>query len=132
MKYESEWYDKLIKPKIQPPKWVFAPVWTVLYILMAISFILVLLEDFEFVSLIAYLLFAVQLGFNFAWPIAFFKEHDLRKAFLICSLLTLLVLLTMVVFYSISELAGILLLPYFLWCCFATLLNFQILDLNEW
>lgn len=132
MKYESEWYDKLIKPKFQPPKWLFAPVWTILYIMMAISFVLIVLEDFELTSLLAYLLFVLQLGVNIAWPASFFKEHDLRKAFLLSTILTLLVLFTMLVFYNISELAGILMVPYFLWCIFANLLTFQILDLNEW
>lgn len=132
MNYDKEWYDKLHKPLFQPPAWVFAPVWTVLYVLMAISFVLVVADDFEFITLIALFFFVVQLGVNLSWTPVFFKEHNLRKAFLLSLILAVLVFLTMVLFFHISKLAGILFLPYFLWCCFATVLSFEILELNEW
>lgn len=132
MNYDKDWYDSLVKPQFQPPEWVFAPVWTGLYILMAISFILVLIDDFELWTLFALLFFAAQLWVNLSWPPIFFKEHNLRKAFLFSALLVLLVFLTMLSFFHISKLAGIMFLPYFLWCCFATVLSFEILELNEW
>lgn len=132
MHYDKEWFNSLAKPKFQPPERVFAPVWTVLYILMFISCILVLVSKFHWTNVFAYILFIFQLVVNLQWPIVFFKEHNLRKAFLLCALLALLVFLTMLAFFHISKLAGILLLPYFLWCLFATLLSFEILELNEW
>lgn len=132
MKYDKSWYDSLAKPGFQPPSWVFAPVWTLLYIMMAVAFILVVLQPFKWTNIFAYFLFFAQLGTNLLWPYAFFKEHDLRKAFLICALLTILVFITLLDFYHISKLAGLLLLPYFLWCIFASILNFEILELNEW
>ncbi|MDD3435817.1 MAG: tryptophan-rich sensory protein [Candidatus Gastranaerophilales bacterium] len=132
MKYDKEWYDSLVKPKFQPPAWVFAPVWTVLYISMFIAAVLVLAAKFHWINIFAYLLFTAQLTVNLLWTPAFFGEHNLRKAFLLSSLLSLLVFLTMLFFYHISKFAGILFLPYFLWCLFATVLNFEILELNEW
>lgn len=132
MKYDKEWYDKLIKPSFQPPDWVFAPVWIILYVLMTIAFLIVALAPFKWVSLLAFLLFFAQLYVNWQWTPTFFGEHNLRKAFLLASLLTVLVLLTMILFYLVSKVAGILLLPYFIWCIFATVLSFEILELNEW
>lgn len=132
MNYDKEWYDSLNKPKFQPPAWVFAPVWTVLYILMFIALGLIIATPFRLLSIIAYFLFIAQLFVNLQWTPVFFKEHNLRKAFLLCALLDVLVFLTMAVFFYISKLAGILLLPYMIWCAFASILSFEILELNEW
>ncbi|MFA7658448.1 MAG: TspO/MBR family protein [Candidatus Gastranaerophilaceae bacterium] len=131
MNYDEDWYNSLIKPKFQPPAWIFAPVWALLYVLMFIAIVLVLMAKFRLINILGYLLFAAQLYINISWPEAFFKEHDLRKAFLLCALLTLLVFLTMIVFFYISGLAALLFLPYFLWCIFASTLSFEILELNE-
>ena len=132
MNYDKDWYDSLNKPKFQPPAWVFAPTWTVLYILMFVALGLVFLTPFKFLSVLAYLLFTAQLVVNLQWSPVFFKEHNLRKAFLLCVLLDILVFLTMAVFFYISRIAGILFLPYMLWCAFASILSFEILELNEW
>ena len=132
MNYDKEWYDSLNKPKFQPPAWVFAPVWTVLYILMFVALGLILTSQFRLLSIVAYLLFTVQFIVNLQWTPVFFKEHNLRKAFLLCVLLDILVFLTMAVFFYISKPAGILLLPYMIWCDFASVLSFEILELNEW
>lgn len=132
MNYDKDWYDSLAKPEWQPPSWVFAPVWTILYILMTVAFIFILKAPFRWTNVFAYLLFGLQLFVNFQWSPAFFKEHNLRKAFLLAALLTLLVFITMLVFFKVSKFAGYLFLPYFLWCTFASILNFHILELNEW
>lgn len=132
MNYDKDWYDSLVKPKFQPPAGIFAPVWIFLYIIMTVSFILILISPFKWTNIFAYIFFIVQIIINLQWGTVFFKEHNLRKAFLLCVILTFLVFLTMLIFFHISKLAGILFLPYFLWCCFATLLMFEILELNEW
>lgn len=132
MNYDKDWYDSLIKPNFQPPAWIFAPVWITLYILMTLALILVLIDGFALANILALSLFAAQLWVNISWSPVFFKEHNLRKAFLLAALLTLLVLFTMLSFFHVSKIAGILFLPYFLWCCFATVLSFEILELNEW
>jgi len=132
MHYDKEWYDSLHKPKFQPPAWVFAPVWALLYILMIVAFLLVIFSPFKWTNIFGYILFVVQLLVNLQWSPVFFVEHNLRKAFLFAVSLTLLVFLTMLMFFHISRIAGILFLPYFLWCCFASILSFEILELNEW
>lgn len=131
MRYDKDWYDSLNKPKFQPPAWVFAPVWTVLYFMMAVAFLLIIRAGFKPISILAYLFFALQLYINLSWSGIFFKEHNLRKAFLYAVLLAFLVFITTVIFFDISLLAGLLLLPYLAWCLFASLLSFEILELNE-
>jgi len=130
-KYDVEWYKSLKKPCFQPPSNIFAPVWTVLYIMMFVSFALVVRVPFTWSHVIAYLLFATQLVVNLSWTPVFFGAHNLRKAFWLCVLLAILVFLTMFVFFSISKLASLLLLPYLLWCGFATILSFEIWELNS-
>ncbi len=132
MRYDKHWYDSLNKPGFTPPEWVFAPVWTVIYILMFVSFGLVFVAKFQWLSVVAYLLFFVQIGVNLSWSPAFFEQHNLRKAFGLSVLLALLIFLMMIVFFYISKWAGVLLIPYFVWCIFASVLSFEILELNEW
>lgn len=132
MNYDKDWFNSLNKPKFQPPAWVFAPVWTLLYIIMLVAFLLVLIAPFKWTNIFAYLLFIAQVDINLSWSPAFFQEHNLRKAFLISALLVVLVFFTMIMFYHISKPAGVLFLPYFLWCCFACVLSFEILERNEW
>lgn len=132
MKYDKEWFDKLNKPEFQPPAWVFAPVWTVLYILMLVAFILVLIAPFRWSNIFAYIFFILQVDVNLSWTPAFFEEHNLRKAFLISAVLAVLVFITMILFFRISMLAGLLFVPYFFWCCFASVISFEILERNEW
>lgn len=132
MRHDENWYNSLAKPGFHPPNWIFAPVWIIIYALMFVAFGLIFVAKFNWVHIVAYLLFFVQLGVNLQWSPTFFEEHNLRKAFLISILLTFLVFLTMIVFFIISKWAGLLLLPYFLWCIFASVLSFEILELNEW
>lgn len=132
MNYDKDWYESLIKPKFQPPAWVFTPVWLFLYTIMTISFILILVAPFKLTNIFAYIFFIVQIFLNVQWGYVFFKEHNLRKSFLHCIKLTFVVFLTMLSFFHINVFAGIFFLIYFLWCCFATILMFEILELNEW
>lgn len=132
MKYDEDWYNSLIKPKFHPPAWVFILVWILIYMLMGIALAFVVVAKFKWVNVFSYLLFIAQLSVNLLWSPVFFEEHNLRKSFLLSALLTLLVFLTMLFFFNVSKLAGILFLPYFIWCIFATILSFEILELNEW
>lgn len=130
-KYDTEWYNSLKKPNFQPQSWVFTPVWSVLYVLMFISFALILLSPLRWMSAVAYILFVAQFTMNLSWTPTFFIYHDLKKSFFICFLLTVLVFLMMIVFFHISKLAGIITIPYFLWMVYATVLNFEIWELNS-
>jgi len=129
--YNVEWYNSLKKPSFQPPSNIFAPVWTVLYFMMFDAIVLVATLPFTGGHIFAYLLFILQLVANLLWAPVFFGDHDLRKAFWLSFLLTFLVFLTMCSFFFISKLAALLFLPYFLWCGFATILSFEIWELNS-
>lgn len=129
--YDNTWYNDLKKPAFQPPTWVFAPVWTVLYLLIILSFVLILFSPFELTNIVAYVLFVIQLILNLSWSTTFFKFHNIERAFLICLVLTITVFFMIPVFYFISKLAAGILLPYLLWLIFASYLNFSIMKLNK-
>ena len=131
MKYNSEWYKKLKKPNYTPNHTVFKKVWTILYLMMFFALLLIIFNKENSMKNIDYLLFSLQLVINFYWPICFFEEKNLYKSFLISIVLLVFVGMTMSSFYLTTKLAGILFLPYFLWCSFATILNYQIFKLNN-
>jgi len=119
------WYPTLIKPFFQPPNWLFAPVWTTLFLLMGIAMFLVWKRDKRGLKI-----FFIQLFFNMLWSIAFFGLKSPLLGFIVIIVLWILILLTIVKFFKISKPAGWLLIPYILWVSFAAVLNFAILILN--
>lgn len=126
------WYATLNKPAFNPPNWLFAPVWTILYLLMGISAYLVWSKGTKKQKVkTPLLLFGFQLALNIAWSFLFFGWHSLFLALIEIIFLWLVILLTILSFTRISRLAGILLLPYLFWVSFATLLNFFIVKLNR-
>lgn len=121
-------FDELIKPKLSPPGWLFPVVWTILYILMGTaSYLVVTSRKPNGSAMIAY---ALQLIFNFFWPIFFFNLEMYLFAFIWLVALWLLILKTTVGFFKISEPAGYLMIPYLLWVAFAGYLNLSIVFLN--
>jgi len=129
----TNWYPNIIKPSWNPPDWLFGPVWTVLYTLMGISIWLVWdKERLEpSVNVAPFVLFAFQLFLNIMWSYFFFELQNPLLAFFDILLLNLAVIATIVVFWRIRPLAGILLLPYLGWLIFATFLNWTIYTLNH-
>jgi tryptophan-rich sensory protein len=123
------WYATLIKPSFNPPSWLFAPAWSILYILMGIAFYLVWQTSKENKK-IAYIAFFTQLVLNALWSIIFFGFHNLSLAFGEIVILWFAILWTFISFYKISRPASYLLIPYILWVIFAAILNFAILRLN--
>ncbi len=122
-------YASLVKPPLAPPGWVFPVVWTVLYVLMGVSFYLVLkTPSNELLEAIG--IYALQLFLNFIWTIAFFHIQDYRLAFGILVALWISILLMIIQFAAISPLAGKLQIPYLLWVTFAGYLNLMIALLN--
>lgn len=125
----TNWYGSLVKPSFNPPSWIFGPVWLILYFLMGISLYLVwtskskLKED-------ALKFFYIQLFFNALWSVLFFGLKNIFLSFLDITLLWIFIIVTMVKFYKISKESVYLLLAYFLWVSFASVLNFYILLLN--
>lgn len=125
------WYATLNKPGFNPPNWIFGPVWTTLYILMAISFWLIWKSNIESsIKNRAMTFFVIQLVLNFFWSILFFSLHQLGFAFVEIILMWLFILFSIISFYPISKTASYLLIPYLLWVSFASVLNFSIWKLN--
>jgi benzodiazapine receptor len=125
------WYAALNKPSFNPPNWIFAPVWTTLYIFMGIAAYLVWRKGIGNKAIrIALTVYFIQLALNAIWSILFFGQHLLLISFIELVILWLFILWTIVRFYSISVPAGLLLIPYILWVSFASVLNFFIWRLN--
>jgi len=128
----SSWYVHLEKPFFTPPNWLFGPVWILLYILMGIAAFLIW-QSSASLSLIraALILFFAQLVFNAAWSFLFFGMRSPLLGLIDIGILLVLVAWTLVAFMRIHVGAGILLIPYFLWLTYATVLNAAILWLNR-
>jgi tryptophan-rich sensory protein len=125
------WFATINKPSFNPPNWVFAPVWTTLYILMGIACWLVWKSNADGkIKTIAIGLYAVQLTLNFLWSFIFFYAHETGLALVEVMLLWLMIVLTIIWFSKISSLAALLMVPYICWVSFATVLNFYIWKLN--
>ena len=124
-------FETLNKPPLSPPGWLFPGAWTVLYILMGLaSYLVITTGDRQEASGRAIILYAVQLAFNFLWPIFFFGLKMYLFAFIWLVTLWLLILATTVSFYRISDIAGYLMIPYLIWVTFAGYLNLGIYLLN--
>ena len=128
----GSWYTTIEKPEWNPPGWVFAPVWTTLYILMGIALFLVWKDKtHDPRKRAAIIFFCFQLLLNFAWSFIFFDQHLIGLALADIVLLWLAILITIFLFAKISRLAAWLLVPYICWVSFAGLLNFTIWTLNR-
>ena len=127
------WFLTIEKPFFNPPAWLFAPVWTVLYIMMGIAFGLIWSSDFKDKKVVksAMIIFGIQLFLNALWSILFFGLCNPLLAFIEILLLWLFILETIKVFKPIDSLASKLLYPYLAWVSFATILNASIWWLNR-
>lgn len=119
------WYPKLVKPIGTPPNWAFPVVWTILYILMAIAFWLVMIAPTK-QKITAYTIFGAQLFLNFMWSWFFFFLESPFLALIDITLLWFAIALTMIVFWRHSKIASYLLTPYLAWVTYATYLNLSI------
>ncbi len=119
-------YQSLLRPRWAPPGWLFGPVWTLLYALMAVSAWLVWKERGFRKAGPALFLFLLQLAVNALWTWLFFVWHQGGLAFAEILLLWLLILATTIGFWRHSRVAGALLLPYWVWVTFATLLTWAV------
>lgn len=125
-----EFYATLQQPSWAPPGWVFGPVWTTLYVLMAVAAAKVWLAGSRWENWRALVLFAVQLVFNAVWSWVFFVWKRGALAFADIILLWVLVSATLVQFWRVRRVAGILLVPYLSWVTFASLLCYAVWMLN--
>ena len=121
------WYAALAKPDFSPPNWLFAPVWTTLYVLMGVAAARVW-KITGFKTEIGF--WAAQLVLNFFWSAIFFSLHRTGAALIEMGVLWLLILTTLVLFWRRDRVAGLLLVPYLAWVSFAFSLNAAIWQLN--
>ena len=126
-KFKEPWYSTLVKPSFNPPDWVFGPVWTILYILMAIAIWNVWIKS-KNINLV-YLYF-IHLFFNTTWSVVFFGFNQIELALINLIVLILFIVILFRKYKVISKLSAYLMIPYFLWCCFAFLLNLNLMILN--
>jgi translocator protein len=125
------WYAGLVKPSWSPPSWLFGPVWTVLYVLMAVSAWLIWRSEGWRLQKLPLSLFLVQLALNALWTPLFFGLHNSGLAFAEIVLLWIALTGTFLLFCRVQRLAGALLFPYLLWVSFAAALNFSLWRLNN-
>ena len=126
----STFYKELARPEWAPPAYVFGPVWTLLYAMMAVAAWLVWRQGGFRAARTALSLFLVQLAANALWSWLFFAWHRGAGAFADIVLLWLLIVATVIGFWRVRALAGVLLLPYLVWVSFASALNFAVWQLN--
>ncbi len=126
------WYQGLNKPAWNPPNWVFGPVWTLLYILMGVAAWLVWRQGWDNPQVQgALVIFGVQLLLNLFWSLVFFGLRSPNWAVLEIVVLWGFILVTIVQFYRLEPVAGLLLIPYQLWVTFAAALNAAVWQLNR-
>ena len=126
----GDFYKQLVRPTWAPPAWLFAPVWTMLYAMMAVSAWIVWQQKGWHKGRVALSLFLVQLAANALWTWIYFAWHLGAAAFVEIVLLWLLITATAVTFWRIHKLAGALLLPYLSWVSFASALSYATWQLN--
>ena len=129
----TTWFPTLIKPSFNPPSWVFAPVWSILFVMMGVAAGLVwdrIEAEREAVKK-ALIFFAIQLGLNALWSYLFFGLRNPMLAGLEIIVLWLMIFETYIQFVKINKIAGYLLLPYLAWVSFAYVLNGSIWWLNR-
>jgi len=124
------WYAGLAKPTFTPPGWLFGPVWTILYISMAVAAWLVWMRRSTKPVTRPLVVFGIQLFLNAIWTPLFFGLHNLQAAMIDLAALWISLLATIILFWRVRPSAGMLLLPYMAWTTFAGVLNFCIVQLN--
>ena len=126
--FKEPWYSELTKSNFNPPDWIFAPVWTTLYLMMTLAIWFFWHSKNRNLSTV-YLYF-IHILFNTTWSIVFFGLHQILLALIILIVLILMIIILILRFKRVNILSFYLMIPYLLWCCFALFLNFNILILN--
>ena len=128
----AQWYALLIRPPFTPPNWLFGPVWSLLYILMALSFFRIIrLDRITPLRRFAISIFLSQILLNACWSFAFFSAHNPFAGLLIILPLEALVLSNIIIFNKLDPIAARCLWPYAAWVAYASYLNFGFWLLNK-
>jgi benzodiazapine receptor len=126
------WYAGIAKPSFNPPNWLFGPVWTALYMMMAIALYLVWRKGLAAKGVkVALAVFFVQLALNTLWSYAFFGAQSPLAGLVVIVALWSMIAASIAAFAPISRAAAVLLVPYILWVSFASILNASIYFLNR-
>jgi tryptophan-rich sensory protein len=126
--FKEPWYSLINKPTFNPPSWVFAPVWTTLYLMMTIAIWLFWHSRNKDMNTI-YIYF-IHIVFNTTWSIVFFGLHQILLALFVLIVLILMIIILILRFKRVNIVSYYLMIPYLLWCCYALVLNFNIFLLN--
>ena len=125
--FKEPWYSEIVLPSYNPPSWVFAPVWTTLYVLMSFAIWRVWILFFDRKILNIYF---IHLFFNATWSVVFFGFHKINLALLNLIIILIFIGILMKVYFTKDKLSFYLTLPYFIWSFYALILNFSIAVLN--
>ena len=129
--FNSVWFDSLTKPFLQPPAWIFSPVWIMLYASILVSLILYSIKITYKNKTGGYIVFVVHMIFNLLWSPVFFYLHRIDIALFVIVIMDLTAIYMIIKFYSISKTAGTILIPYLIWIFFVSYLNTMFLILNN-
>ena len=128
IEFKEPWYSLLNKPTFNPPSWIFAPVWTILYLMMTIA-IWNFWHSKDRDMNTVYIYF-IHLIFNTTWSIVFFVFHKLILALIVLFILIFLITVLLFRFRRVNMVSFYMMIPYLLWCCFALILNLNLILLN--
>ena len=126
--FKDPWYSQLVKSDFNPPDWIFAPVWTTLYLMMTLA--IWLFWHSKNSNLNTVYLYFIHILFNTTWSIVFFGLHQILLALFVLIGLIIMIIILMLRFKRVNIVSYYLMIPYLLWCCFALFLNFNLLILN--
>ncbi len=126
--FKEPWYSLLIKSSYNPPDWIFAPVWTTLYLMMTLAIWIFWHSKNKNINTI-YIYF-IHLIFNTTWSVVFFIFHKIFLALVVLVILIFLIIVLIVRFKDVNMVSCYLMIPYLLWCCYALILNFSLFILN--
>jgi tryptophan-rich sensory protein len=126
--FKEPWYSLLNKPVFNPPDWIFAPVWTTLYLMMTVAVWIFWHTKNKNINTI-YIYF-IHLIFNTTWSVVFFVFHNMVLALIILIILIALIIILILRFKRVNMFSVYLLIPYLLWCCFALILNTSLIMIN--
>ena len=126
--YKEPWYSEIAKPSFNPPDWIFAPGWIILYIAMSVAIWLIWINP-KRVEKIIYIYF-IHLLINGSWSIFFFGLHLILVSLLVIVIIIFFVVWLIKLYYPINKLSSFLMVPYLMWLSYALFLNFYIFILN--
>ena len=126
--FKDPWYSQLVKSNFNPPDWIFAPVWTTLYLMMTLAIWFFWHSKNKEIKTI-YIYF-IHIVFNTTWSIVFFGLHQILLALIVLLILIILIIILILKFKRVNKVSSYLMIPYLLWSCYALFLNLNLYVLN--